>query len=250
VFTARRTIPSNRVYSKENLQQLGSDLREAGFERLTVKLPHNLVGAENHEVLLEVFLERGRNYPAMILVAQSVERRETIKFLFVNISSKTYFIDDTFPSGHSEPSEFYVQSPDPARVYGLSGFFGAYLDKRGRPSVTAVRSLSYIVALCLFLAQLFSLVKGNGFFTGLYPSGGMRSVVADGVSTILALIVSFSYYRLPSGLYINPLPNRSVAALASRAIKGEVMDNPLVSFVVTVFAGVVTALLLKLLGVL
>jgi len=134
MFSARTRIPEGRMYTRDNLEKLGNDLLEAGFDKITVKLPHNLVGIENEQVSLREFIERERNYPSVILSAVNTERRETIKVLFVNISRKTFFVDDTFPSGHSEPPEVFVQSPDPARVYALAGFFGEYFDKRGKKS--------------------------------------------------------------------------------------------------------------------
>ena len=249
MFSARRRIPTNRMYTRDNLEKLGNDLHEAGFDIITIKLPHNLVGMENQEIPLKEFLERERNYPAVIFSAASTERRETLKVLFVNISRKTFFVDDTFPSGHSEPSELFVQSPDPARVYSLVGFFGDYFNERGKRSNSPLKTLTYFAALFLLLGQTLSLMKGTGFFSTVYPSLSFGTFL-DWVTSAIALLIIFASFRTPTGLYVNPPPKSNLWTLANRAIKGEVMDNPLVSFIVTVIAGVATALLLKLLGVL
>jgi hypothetical protein len=237
------------MYSRDNLEKLGNDLHEAGFDKISVKLPHNLVGIESQEVPLQEFIERERNYPAVIFSAVSTERRETVKILFVNISRKTFFVDDTFPSGHSEPSELFVQSPDPARVYSLAGFFGDYFKGRGKRSSSALKSLTYFAALFLLLGQILSLMKGRGFFSTVYASLPFGAAL-DLATSAIALFIVFTSFRTPTGLYVNPPPRSNLWTLANRAIKGEVMDNPLVSLIVTVIAGLVTALLLKLLGVL
>jgi len=104
---------------------------------MTVKLPVDLnkvlkdepveeqVASElqRREVPLENFLDRERNYSAVILVGKEEEPRETIKILFGNKSEKTAFADSTFPSGHSSRTTLCVQSSDPARVYPLCDFF-------------------------------------------------------------------------------------------------------------------------------
>jgi len=248
MFTARRAIPSNRIYSRDTLEKLGLDLRDAGFDEITVKLPRNLVQGER-QVPLEDFMERERNYPAVIVSAASTERHEAIKFLFVNISSKTFFDDDTFPSGHSEPSELFVQSPDPARVYSLAGFFGEYFKKRGKSSRTALQLLAYVGALSLLVAQILSLMKRTGFFTAVCTSLGVGPFL-DLASSVVALVVVFTFFKAPAGLYVKPPPQTKVWTLANRAVKGELRDNPLVSLVVTIVGGLIVACLAKLLGLL
>ncbi|MCC6602783.1 MAG: hypothetical protein IT327_06215 [Anaerolineae bacterium] len=225
-------------------------MSEAGFDRITVKLPYNLVGTEKHEIELQEFIERERNYPSIILSAISTERDESIKVLFVNISRKAHFFDDTFPSGHSEPSEIFVQSRDPARVFSLVGFFGDYFGKKGQKRKSGVSLILYFLALFFFVAQFLSLI-GNG--TGFLSASNQTfqySIYLDVFFTIVALIVIFSSYKTPTGLYVNPPPKSNVVTLAKRALHGQVMDNPLVSLIVTVVAALITALILKLLNLL
>jgi hypothetical protein len=230
------------------LERLTSSLQDAGFDRIIIKLPHNLVGMENQEVSLNEFLERERNYPSVILIAMNTERRETIKILFVNISRKAFFADDTFPSGHSEPSEVFVQSPDPARVYALSGFFGEYFRNSGRKMNTPRKFLLHLFALVLLYAEFLSFIGGKeGFISSVYPSLDL-GVGIDLILSAVALYITFTSYRTPTGLYVNIPPKQSIWTLANRALKGQVMDNPVVSFVVTIIAGIVTAIILRLLG--
>src|SRR5690554_5574099 len=82
MFSARRKLADNRLYTADFLEKLGNDLREAGFDRICVKLPHNLVGMDNHEISLEEFIKRQRNYPSIILYSESTDRREILKILF------------------------------------------------------------------------------------------------------------------------------------------------------------------------
>jgi len=50
------------MYTRDNLEKLGNDLHEAGFDRITIKLPHNLVGMENQEIPLKEFLVLQRDF--------------------------------------------------------------------------------------------------------------------------------------------------------------------------------------------
>lgn len=248
MFSARRRLSVNRAYNKTFVEKLGQNLREAEYDSITVKLPHNIVGMEKNEITLEEFLTRERNYPSVILVARSTSRREIIKILFVNISTKAFFVDDTFPSGHSEPPELFIQSPDPARVYALSGFFAAYFDKEGRKTSTALKTLFFYTALIALLTEIFTFFsRGQGAVTFAYPSYASAGII-DFAILIAGLFLLFRGFETPRGLYVNEMPRRSIWSLLNLALRGQLMDNPLVALLITVVGGIVTALLLRYFG--
>ena len=244
MFSARRGIPTNRLYDKAYLEKLGKDLSEAGFDDITIKLPHNLVGIEQSEIPLKEFVDRERNYPSVILCATSTAKSETFKVLFVNISRKAFFVDDTFPSGHSESQEMFMQSPDPARVYALTGFFGAYFEKGGEQSFTALAVLSFIAAVFALVAEVLVLLKtGRGFLSTTYTF--RWAIPADLAIGLAAATLIYSFFTRKRALYVHERPRRNIWDLVNQAIRGELMDNPLVSFILTVLAAVVTAIILK-----
>jgi len=249
MFSARRRIPGNRVYDKGFLEKLGKDLSEAGFDDITIKLPHNLVGMEQSEIPFKEFVERERNYPSVILCATSTTKRETLKVLFVNISRKAFFVDDTFPSGHSEPPEMFIQSPDPARVYALTGFFSAYFEKEAKQSSTALGVLSFIAAVFALAAEVLAFLKtSRGFLSTTYTSGW--AIAADLAIGLVAGILIYDFFTKKQGLYVHDRPRRNIWGLAKQAIRGEVRDNPLVSFIVSVLGTLTTTIILKVFNLL
>jgi len=247
MFSLRRRIKRTKIYDKDFLETLSRDLSSAGFSSITIKLPHNLVGMENHEISFDEFIQRERNYPSLIFVAYNSERNETIKVLFVNISKKAFFVDDTFPSGHSEPSEILVVSPDPARVFSLIGFFGYYFDDKGHDSKPAFQFVFYLASMFALMAEFISLVKGVGFLNAIYPEVDYLWFV-DLIITIASLIVLFSMYKTNTGLYIKSPPKNNLITLANMALKGQLMDNPLIVLIITIVGGILTAFILRLLG--
>jgi hypothetical protein len=246
MFSLRQGINKNRVYDKRFFDVFINDLIRAGFEKIRIKLPHNLVGMEKQEQGLEEFLNRERNYPSLIVVAKNPTSNETIKVLFVNISRKAFFVDDTFPSGHSEPSEIYVKSPDPARAYALLKFFVDYF-KGGKRSPSGWRWILTILALFAYVAEaLVYAKKGHGLISSATP----KLWPVDILIFAFGIIFMFQIFRWPSGLYINEMPKRGVAQLTSMALKGELRDNPLVTIIGSVLATILATLILKSLGVL
>lgn len=246
MFSLKQSINRKRVYDRRFFEVFTKDLVNAGFEKIRIKLPHNLVGMENQEQDLEEFLNRERNYPSLIVVSENPNRNETIKVLFVNISRKAFFVDDTFPSGHSEPSEICVKSPDPARAYALLKFFVDYF-KNGRRSPTTWQWILTIIALFAYIAEaLVFAKKGEGLLSSTNP----KLWPLDILIFVLGIIFMFHVFRCPSGLYINEMPKRSIVQLANMALKGEFRDNPLVTVIGSVVATILATLLLKWFGVL
>lgn len=246
MFSLRQRISNNRYYDRRFFDVFVKDLFNAGFDKILIKLPHNIVGMNDQEQALEEFLERERNYPSLIVVAENPTRNETIKVLFVNISRKAFFVDDTFPSGHSEPSEIYVRSPDPARAYALLKFFVDYF-KRGRRSLSNFQWLLTIASLFLFIFEVLFYVKTR---LGLVGNINPKLRWLDIPILILGVIFMFQSFKPPSGLYVNEMPKRGVGQLTVMALKGELRDNPLVAIVGSVIATVIATILLKWFGLL
>jgi len=125
MFARRRVLDSRRQYTRPFFEAFVQKLKEAGFDELSVVLPHNYesVDPRNSIVTLEDYLKRERNFAAIILKARSSSRDELMKVLFVNSSDQAIFIDDTYPSAASEPTSLFFQSPDPARAFAVFEYF-------------------------------------------------------------------------------------------------------------------------------
>jgi hypothetical protein len=258
MFSMRKNLAGNRHWNRPFITALGTDLSESGFKEITVKLPIDLDallegkgGIKNQidnelrkrEISLQEFLDRERNYPAIILVGFNPITQETIKVLFVNLSMKTAFMDDTFPSGHSIPSQLYVQSPDAARVYSLFHFFYDHLNQGGESTAT-IASLG-LVAVLILAAQVISFVRiGKGL---LQIAWGFTPLLDIGV-TILLLFVQYRFFRVPTGLSVNDRKTATTASFIQRALRGEFKDNPVVNIIVTVLASILSAIVLRLIG--
>lgn len=258
MFSIRKRIGSGFHWGRSFLSQLGTDLSMAGFTKITVKLPIDLsvivkeslpieerIESElrKREINFQDFLDRERNYPAVILIAVNNERQETLKILFVNTSKKTSFTDTTFPSGHSVPSQIYVQSPDPARVYSLSHFFYEYLRKQ--TDSTVLLTIAGIVAMFLTAAQTISYIGGRRGL--LQVVWGWHSFF-DIALIILLLIVQYNSFKAPRGLSVNERDTQTAQSLIVRAMRGELRDNPIVNIIVGVVASILSAIILRLVG--
>ena len=163
--------------------------------------------------------------------------------MFVNLSRKTAFMDNTFPSGHSIPSQLYVQSSDAARIYSLFHFFYDYLNREGK-STTNIALLG-ILAVFLTAAQIISFISvGKGLlqsFWGITP-------LFDLGATLLFLFIQYRFFRSPTGLSVNDRRTATTASFIQRAIRGEFKDNPVVNIVVGVIASILSAIVLRLIG--
>lgn len=241
MFSKRRSFSQNYKFDRRFLEKLVSDLREANFKSITIKLPHNLINNERDEIEIQEFLDSERNYPSVILIAKNNENGETLKILFVNTSTKASFKDNTFPSGHIEPPELYVQSPDPARTYALFEFFYDYL--KGKKIVIIFSFLLWLffyIASCLFLMwDLGSLIlTRSGVLSGFFNV----SSVFDWIARLLAIFLIFQFFSYDTGLYIKEKENKYISIIR-RTIRGEFRDNPIVNLVITVIGGAVGTIL-------
>jgi hypothetical protein len=257
MFSRRKSLASGHKWDRQFLESFVADLNRGGFTRTIVKLPINLetilrdelsheqviTNLQAREISFEEFLNRERNYRAVILVAENNTTRETIKVLFGNMSEKTSFSDSTFPSGHSASSTLYVQSPDPARVYPLFDFFYDYLTKQG--DSTVLRSIFSFLFLILFAVEaIVFLGSGKGFFQVMWNTTPVIDVMVVLTSTYL----TYNFFRTPIGLSVNERETATLPNFFQRAIRGEMRDNPLVSIIVSVLGTVIAALILYALG--
>ena len=238
MFSKRKGFPQKYKFDREFLEKLVSDLRKAGFSSITIKLPHNLIEGEKDEIEIQDFLDRGRNYPSVILIAKNTSRGETLKILFVNTSTKAFFKDNTFPSGHSEPPELYIQSPDPARTYSLFGFFYGYLRSKEIFNLFLIWFLS-IISFLFLIAEYSSLINNRVTFLSKVFN---TSASSDLVVVLIAIIILFKFFSQESGLYIKEKENK-IMVMLRRAIKGEFADNAIVLLLIAVVGGAIATVL-------
>jgi hypothetical protein len=246
MFSKRKALSGRHWWDRAFIVKLGSDLSSAGFSNVVVKLPHNLVGMENSKIPIQEFLDRDRNYPSVIFVAKNGSTNETIKILFVNISRKAFFLDDTFPSGHSEPPQLFVQSPDPARAYSLFNFFYEYL-RQDTSSSWFFLWLLGVLSLLFIAAEFLSFIATR---RTLFQSSVQFGLLIDVISIIIALILQYRYFTAPKGLFVKEQKTAAIGNYVNMAIKGELRDNPVVNIVISVVTAIVTAAILKWLGLL
>lgn len=248
MFSRRRQLDRRRNYSKEFFLSLLQRLSEAGFEDVSVILPHNYetVDPRNSIVSVQEFLDRERNYAATILIAKAKERSELLKILFVNSSAKALFIDDTFPSAASEPPAIYFQSPDPARAYALFEYFFDLLNKSPIREFILFSVVQLIASLFIFI-ETFSLLGKKGF---LISRQFHLPIYLDLIATLLSIFVIYRFFSQPSGLWIKPKRETKLLSFMKMAIRGELRDNPLVQLLITILGGLIVAILAKLFGIL
>lgn len=245
MFSKRRSLSGSRKYSLEFFKGLISDLSKAGFTKIEVKLPYNIVGPQEYTISAEKLIERERNYPSLILVATNSKKKETLKVLFVNRVAKVTFVDDTFPSGESGPPALYFQSPDPARVFSVFEFFYEYFKK---PSLFLYWIIFFgsLISLIIIISEVITLVHlGKPF---LYQYYGIH-LVWDVVILIISCILMFKFFKEPKGLWIKPKRELRIVQLINMAIRGDLRDNPIVTLIVTIIGTILATVLLKILKV-
>lgn len=246
MFSRRRSLDGTRKYSREFFEKLLADLEHAGFSGAEIRLPHNVVGMDNCLISPRELLNRERNYPSLILVAVRPGSQETLKVLFVNRSARAFFVDDTFPSGESQPPGLYFQSPDPARAYAVFEFFYDYLRT---PRLAGYRAL-------FLLACLAGLVLVSEVLSLTHLRDGVLSIrwgphpLWDLLVLALSPLAIFRFLAEPKGLWIKPTRDLRFLQLLRMAARGDFKDNPLVTLVITILGTVVAAVILKWLGLL
>ena len=246
MFSRRRVLNGSRHYTREFFETFVADLARAGFSLIEIRLPYNVTGVGEDVLSAEEFLDRDRNYPALLIVATNSERHETLKVLLINRDAKTLFVDDTFPSGESEPPSIYFQSPDPGRTFSVFEFFFEYVS---RPSMARHRFL-WFASLLAFLAVISETIAFVFTGAGILSSRFGYWPGIDLAVFIFSCIVIYGFFREPKGLWIKPQRDARVTQLIKMALRGDLRDNPVVSLIVTVLGAIFAALLLKWLGVL
>jgi hypothetical protein len=246
MFVRRRRLDRRRKYTREFLESLVGQLREAGFDHVSVVLPHNYesVDPTHPEEDIDAFLERGRNFAAVILKAVNQPAKETLKLLFVNSNKRAVFADDTFPMAESEPSGLYFESPDPARAYAVFEYFFEYLSQPSIADFVAITFLGLASGLYLVLESIALLSRGRGVLQLEWSA----SMWWDAASILLAGYLVFRFSATPTGLWIKPSRELNVVYLVNMALKGELRDNPIVQLVVTIVGGLIVAGITRLLG--
>lgn len=246
MFSRRRSLDRRRQYSREFLESFVGDLREAGFDEVTVVLPHNYASVDprNPEEDVDSFIARDRNFAAVILKAKNEALNETMKVLFINSNSRAIFADDTFPMAESEPSGLFFQSPDPARAYAVFQYFYEYLLQPAKSRFVALTFLGLVSVLVLLL-ELMSLVARGG---GVIQIGRGTNFAFDAMLMGISAYVFFVFSSAPTGLWVKPKRELKIIYLVNMALKGELRDNPIVQLAMTVIGGLIVAFFAKLLG--
>ena len=246
MFVRRRRLDRRRKYTREFLESFVGQLREAGFQKVSVILPHNYqsVDPKHSEEDFNAFLDRGRNFAAVILKAVDESRHETLKVLFVNSNKQATFVDDTFPIAESEPSGIYFESPDPGRAYAVFEYFFECLSQPTIAGFVANTLLGLVGGLYLVLELLALLSKGRGFL----QLEALGNPWWDMASMLLAAYLVFRFSSTPTGLWVKPKRELKIIYLINMALKGELRDNPIVQLFVTVIGGLIVAGFAKLLG--
>lgn len=244
MYSRRRSFTRNKKYDKAFLENFKVALSAGGFDKITFKLPINLVKDKNQsELTYEEFIARERNYASVILVAVSSSTGEVIKVLFVNISVKTFFMDDTFPSGHSEPSELYLQST-PDRLHGMFEFYYSFF-RQLNPLAPLYEALLGLFAFIVLGAELLSLLSDRKLF--IYSVYNVNNVVDVGL-IVISVVLLFNLLNSQRGLYVKDKEFRP-AVWFKMAIRGEYRDNPIVNLIVGALGAVIGGVILKMLGV-
>jgi hypothetical protein len=244
MFTKRGVLDGSRKYTREYFITLCSDLINSGFSDIKILLPHNIEKLEESKITVEELLKRDRNYPALILIAKSKTKKETLKILFINRNSKSVFADDTFPNAQSEPPQIYFQSPDPGRTYAVYAFFQEYLKTASLFPFIFSLLISNLSLLILLLETIYFIVSSKG----LLMHQGFTSGFWDIALCILALYFIFRFFASPKGLWIKPQRELRIFYLINMAIHGEYRDNPLVALIFSILGIVIGALIVNWLG--
>lgn len=237
MFSKRKSFPQGYKFNREFLDSLVKDLESAGFDSVTVKLPRNLIKDDNYEIEVEEFINRGRNYPSVIFIAQNTKAKETVKILFVNISTKAFFNDNTFPSGHSEPPELYVQTTDPGRTFSLFGYFYDYL-KVNHKTKNRLLFLFGVAAFVFYILEFVSISHRKLLFQEQF---GVSPWV-DVLFVLVFFILQFKFFTDEGGLYVKEKESIIFNNLR-RILHGEFRDNPIINLLVTIIGGFIVILL-------
>ncbi len=156
-FTKRGKYSWNIYLDKDSFLTLINSLKETGFTNISIKLPlHETTSERGGEkgVTLDDFLDRDRNYKALIVIATN--KSEEIRILFKN-SGKVEFYDDIFPTANSDLTyNYYISSFDITRTYSLNFFLIDFFKEHKVASVDFFIPITVFVSgvAAIFISQI------------------------------------------------------------------------------------------------
>ncbi|HLT41766.1 MAG TPA: hypothetical protein VKZ95_03600 [Sphingobacteriaceae bacterium] len=241
MFTRRKSLSGREKYDRSFLLAFKNQLSQANLKNITVKLPHNRVHEhEESEIGIDEFIERGRNYPSIILCAQN--ETELLKVLLVNISSKAYFYDNVFPSGHSEISEVFVETADPVRTWGLFEYFYNYLRSPDKVNKLVLKLFSALLSLTLLIAESTTFLKTGELF--LHFKYGYSLAYDIGIICISSILL-YSFFSEEKGVYLKER-KKGLGQFLILTLRGEYRDNPLVNLLFTIIGTIIATIIAAL----
>lgn len=257
MFSLRKNLGSNRHWDIEFISKFINDLLEGGFNQITFKKPIDKnfnaqdFGSETElsenlrklEVTHDEFLKQERNYSAVIMVAKNTKNSDVIKVLFVNTSRATTFFDDTFPSGNSVPSQIYIQSKDPSRVYGLAEFFHNILTQKDSSNLNI--TIFGLIGIFIFGLELVNLLTNNKAF---FQQSLKITPLVDIFLIFLSILWLSRFFNAPRGLSVNRRETATWQSYVNRTLKGDFRDNPLINLILTIGVNALVYLLFKIIG--
>lgn len=251
MFTSRRALYPGRYYDRFFLKELVLCLQQAGYSDIKIKLPNNMKLPET-ELSVDEFIEKERNYRSQIIVAKNGDNGDVLKILVVNISEQSFFTDDTFPSGHSEPSEIYVKSRDPLRANSTVSFFYEYFKENGKTNICSLPIVNIFLVLSIAIIPLLNLIvsrkKDIKIFQFTIPSIGFSIFYYLLYGVFILSAFCFLFRKSGHGIYINKKPKHtSLGVWINRAIHGEFIDNPFIVSLAVLIVGILISLFASLL---
>ena len=250
MFSSRKTLYPGRFYDRFFLKEFLLCLQQSGYSDIKIKLPNNMKLPET-ELSIDEFIEKDRNYRSQIIVAKNGNNGDILKILIVNISEESFFTDDTFPSGHSEPSEIYVKSCDPLRANATVSFFYEYFKDKGKTNICSLPIINVLLVLSIVMTFLISPFLSKAFDTGLFQGRIPQIVITIVLDVFWGLFIAaflFWFIRtIGHGIYIKKKPKHtSIGVWINRAIHGEFIDNPLVISLAVFISGILISVFLSL----
>lgn len=230
MFNRKKYFSKRLLFNKASIVEIINQLKKAGYHDIIFKIPQEYVKFDKFEFSEQEFVDFNYNFVALIMIAKNTN--ETLKILFVNnSSSKTNFLDLTFPSSNSEHTKFYIETNDPARIIGLIDFLDFLL------KTNSLRGpyLSFFQSGLFLSASLFVLVTVSSFTvifdhdTSLLTSFFYKNSLLLSFITLLSLIYIFYYTITPGGLYINKFEHPFIS-FSKRIFIGDLKDNLIISF--------------------
>lgn len=250
MFTSRKTLYPGRYYDSFFLKEFLLCLQQSGYSDIIIKLPNNMKLPET-ELTVDEFIEKDRNYRSQIIVAKNDDNGDVLKILIVNISEQSFFTDDTFPSGHSEPSEIYVKSSDPLRAKATVSFFYEYFKENGKTNICSLPIVNVLLVLSFVIIPLLNPIvsrkKDIKIFQITIPQIGFSIFFYFFYGVFVLTAFCFIFRKIGHGIYIKKKPRHtSLGVWINRAIHGEFIDNPLIVSLAVLISGILISIFLSL----